>query len=135
MESWGILLNIIPQAAIRWTLSGPMCIMGGLRGRGLPDSLPIGQAVDGGWERFWQSGANWLVVWITVLAVLAAITWCVIEKIRPKSVQKERKDSQLLSKFLYLHSKGELSDEEFRTIKTNLAPQSQDELKGNGEKG
>ncbi|OHB80075.1 MAG: hypothetical protein A2W31_14625 [Planctomycetes bacterium RBG_16_64_10] len=41
----------------------------------------------------------------------------------------------MLTKFRDLHSKGELSDEEFRTIKTKLASQLQAELKDNDETG
>jgi uncharacterized membrane protein len=66
---------------------------------------------------------------------LVTVAYYVIGKIRPKPAQKERKASQWLSKFRELHSQGELSDEEFRTIKTTLAAQLQDELKDNGEKG
>ncbi len=60
------------------------------------------------------------MLWIAVLAILVAIAWYVIGKIRPKTVQKERTASQWLSKYRELHSQGELSDEEFRTIKTNV---------------
>jgi hypothetical protein len=96
--------------------------------------LADGAATGGDWERFWQTEPEWLVVWLTVLAILLAIAWYVIGKIRPKSVQKERRASQWLSKFREVYSRGELSDEEFRTIKTQLAEQLQDELNGNGKK-
>lgn len=86
-------------------------------------------------ERFWESWPELTVLWFAVLAILVAVAWYVIDKIRPKTVQKEPKASQWLSKFRDLHSRGELSDEEFRTIKTTLAAQLQDELKGNGEEG
>jgi len=92
-------------------------------------------AADGGMERFWQSGPEWIVLWCTVLAILIAVVYYVQGKIRLKTVQKEPKASEWLSKFRELHSQGKLSDEEFRTIKTNLAAQLQDELKDNGEKG
>jgi len=86
-------------------------------------------------DRFWQAGPESLVLAIAGLAILVAVAWYVITKIRPKTVQKERGANELLSKFRELHSRGELSDEEFRTIKTNLATQLQDELKDNGDKG
>ncbi|MFV2066117.1 MAG: SHOCT domain-containing protein [Pirellulales bacterium] len=41
----------------------------------------------------------------------------------------------LLTKFREMHGKGELSDEEFRTIKTKLASQFQDELRDTDETG
>jgi uncharacterized membrane protein len=86
-------------------------------------------------ERFWAAGPEGIVVGIALLAMLVAVACYAIEKIRPKPVQKERKASQWLSKFRESHSRGELSDEEFRTIKTTLAAQLQDELNDNGEKG
>jgi hypothetical protein len=97
--------------------------------------LVDGVAVDGDWERFWQAEPERLVLWLAVVAILVAIAWYVIGKIRPKPVQKERPASQWLSKCRESHSRGELSDEEFRTIKTQLAEPLQDELSGNGEKG
>ncbi len=86
-------------------------------------------------ERFWQSGPEETILSIAVLAVLVTVAYYVIAKIRPKPAKKERRASQWLSKFRESHSKGELTDEEFRTIKTTLATQLQDELNDNGEKG
>jgi uncharacterized membrane protein len=84
-------------------------------------------------DRFWQSEPERAVLWIALIAVLGAVACYLITKIRPKTVQKEPKASQWLSKFRESHSRGELTDEEFRTIKTTLATQLQDELKDNGE--
>jgi hypothetical protein len=86
-------------------------------------------------QRFWDAEPEWLVIWLTVLAILGAVAYYVVEKIRPKPAQKERRASQWLSKFDELHSQGGLSDEEFRTIKTTLSAQLQDELKDNGDEG
>jgi uncharacterized membrane protein len=116
-----------------WTSSGPGCIMGVVSGTVFASSF-YEAAAGVGMERFWQAGPEGLVLWIALLAVMLAVAYYVIEKIRPKPVQKERKASQWLSKFRELHSQGGLSDEEFRTIKTNLAAQLQDELNDNGDK-
>jgi uncharacterized membrane protein len=86
-------------------------------------------------ERFWQTEPEWLVLWTAVLMILVAIAWYVIAQIRPKPAQKERMASQWLSKCRESHSRGELTDEEFRTIKTTLAPRLQDELNGSGKNG
>ena len=64
------------------------------------------------------------MLWIAVLAIMVAMAWYVIEKIRPKPEKKEPLASQWLSKYRELHSQGVLSDEEFRTIKTTLASNS-----------
>jgi uncharacterized membrane protein len=120
------------ETVIRWTLAGLTGIMKGQYERG----APYGQAANGGgMERFWQTGPEGLVLWSAILAILVAIAWYVIGKIRPKSLQKERKASDWLSKCRELNSEGELTDEEFRTIKTTLATQLQDELNDNGKEG
>jgi hypothetical protein len=87
------------------------------------------------WDRFWSLGPEKLVLWLAVLAAMIAVGAYLILKIRPKTVQNEPAASELLSKFRELHSQGELSDEEFRTIKTTLSAQLQQELKGSGKKG
>lgn len=76
-----------------------------------------------------------LVLWATIGAMLIAVAFYVVGKIRPKSVQQEPTASELMSKFRELHSKGVLSDAEFRTIKTTLAVRLHDELKDTGETG
>jgi len=86
-------------------------------------------------ERFWQAGPESLIMWLAVLAVLIAVAGYVLGKIRPKPLQKELRASHWLSKFRELHSRGGLSDEEYRTIKTTLAAELQNELKDNDEKG
>jgi len=88
-----------------------------------------------GMDRFWQAEPGWIVLWVAILAILVTIGWYIIGKIRPKSVQKERPANDWLAKCRELHSQGVLSDGEFRTIKTNLAKQLQDELNDNGKKG
>jgi hypothetical protein len=98
--------------------------------------LPFFGAVAGGsMERFWEAEPEWLVLELALVAVLVTVARYVIGKIRPKTVQKERTAHEWLSKCRELHSRGELSDGEFRTIKTNLAAQLQDELNGNDETG
>ena len=77
----------------------------------------------------------WLVVWVVVLAVLLAVGVRLIGKIRAKTVQQEPMGSELMSKFREMHSRGELSDAEFRTIKTTLAAKLKEELNDNGETG
>ncbi len=86
-------------------------------------------------DQFWGDPVTDLVVWSAILAVLIAVAVYVIGKIRAESVQKERTASELMSKCREMHSRGGLSDEEFRTIKTRLAARLQEELSDNGETG
>lgn len=87
-----------------------------------------------------MDGSNWdaakeLVIWGTVLAMGLAVAVYAIGKVRGMPAQSERPTSELLSKFRKLHSEGGLSDEEFRTIKANLADDFQAELKDSDETG
>lgn len=109
--------------------------MKGASGRGTLDGLLFGTAAIGQMERLWKTELEWLIVWLAVLAILVALARYVTGKIRPMTEKKERAVSQWLSKCGDLHSRGELSDAEFRTIKTTVATQLQDELSDNGEKG
>lgn len=135
MESIASFLNVSVDGGRYWTPAGSPYIMEGMRWQNVFGLASDGAASGGNMERFWESLPELTVLWVAVLAVLVAVAWYVIEKIRPKTVQKEPEASQWLSKFRDLHTQGELSDEEFRTIKTTLAAQLQDELKGNGEEG
>lgn len=76
-----------------------------------------------------------LVIWVAVCAACIAVAIYVLGKIRAETVQQEPTASELMVKFRDQHSKGELSDEEFRTIKTTLAARLKDELKDTGETG
>ena len=86
-------------------------------------------------ERLLDFEAEQLVIWVAILSVAAAVAAYVIGKVRAKPVQQEPTASELISKFRELHSRGDLNDAEFRTIKTTLAAQLQEELKDNGETG
>jgi uncharacterized membrane protein len=92
----------------------------------------FGRSADGLWGRFLEAGIVEYMVW---LALLVGVAIFAIKNIRAKTVQQEPKASQLLSKFREQQSRGELSGEEFREIKTTLAAQLKAELKDNGGKG
>jgi len=85
--------------------------------------------------RVFEDPVKELVFWATIGAIMIAVLAYIIGKIRAESTQQEPGASELMSKFRDLHSKGELSDAEFRTIKTALAVQMQEELKDNGDTG
>lgn len=76
-----------------------------------------------------------LVIWAAICAIVVAVGIYVIGRIRGLPAQQEPTAHEMLSKFRELHSKGELSDSEFREIKTKLAARLQDELKDNGQTG
>jgi uncharacterized membrane protein len=88
-----------------------------------------------GWERFWSLEPERLILWLAVLAAMIAVAAYLIMKIRAKTLQREPPASEMLSKFRELHSRGELTDEEFRTIKTTLTAQLHKELNDGGKTG
>lgn len=76
-----------------------------------------------------------VMLWMGLLLGTMTFGIFFLRRIRGRPAKQESSAGELLSKFRELHSRGELSDAEYRTIKTTLAAQLQQELKGNGEKG
>jgi len=76
-----------------------------------------------------------LAVWGIALAALAALAVFVVGKLRDEKEKEDPTAGELLSKFREMHSRGVLSDAEYRTIKTSLATRPQEELKDNGQRG
>ncbi len=87
------------------------------------------------WDQLWALESARLVISLALLAILVAVAAYVISKIRAKTLQREPPASELLSKFREMHSRGVLTDAEFRTIKTALAERLQNELNNNSETG
>ena len=75
-------------------------------------------------------------MWMAAFAMLVAVGAYIVSRIR-RSFQEEPEPvtSNLMTDFHELYSQGELSDEEYQTIKTKLASRMQRELKVAGEKG
>ncbi len=73
------------------------------------------------------------ILWSVAVLTLAGVAYWVIKKIQAKSAQQEPVGNELMAKFREMHSRGELSDAEFRTIKTTLAVRIEEELKDNGQ--
>lgn len=84
--------------------------------------------------QIWSHGVE-LAISLGILATLVWVANYAIRKIRVETLQHELPESEILSKFVELHSRGDLSDAEFRTIKTTLAEQLQNELRDDGQTG
>jgi len=76
-----------------------------------------------------------LAIWGGVLAAFAAVAVYFVRKVRSDKEGGEPSASELMSKFRELHSRGVVSDAEFRTIKTSLATRLREELKDTAETG
>jgi uncharacterized membrane protein len=82
---------------------------------------------------FLHSAAAQVVIWMAVCAALVAVGTYVVLAVRRTLSESEAKTHDLISNFRELHSQGELSDEEYRTIKATLAARLQREIKDKGE--
>jgi hypothetical protein len=69
------------------------------------------------------------------MAVLTALGAWVVSRFRGSKGEDVPGASELLSKFRDLRDQGELSDEEFRNIKTLMADKLQQELNDKAERG
>lgn len=63
------------------------------------------------------------------IAVLAAVGALIVSRFRGRADEDQPLASEILSNFRELHEEGELSEQEFRKIKTLLADKIQQELK------
>gem|GEM_PF-1808744 len=69
------------------------------------------------------------IIWMASIALAFAVGFYLIGKIRGAFRQSDREAGILLDNFRDLHSRGELSDEEYRTIKSKLASQLREQWK------
>ena len=81
--------------------------------------------------------SHWLelAISLAILAMLVGVAAFVIRKTRAEPIQHDLSASEMLSKFRESHRRGDLNDAEFRTIKTTLAEQLQNELRDDGQTG
>ena len=74
---------------------------------------------------FLESAAAQWVITLAMLAALVAVGVYAVQRARQAIQDRGPTPSDLLSDFRELHSRGTLSDEEYKTIKTTLAPSLQ----------
>ena len=81
--------------------------------------------------------SHWLSLMaaLAILGVLVAVGWYVIPKLRDDALQNDRREEDWLANFRELRERGELSEAEFRTIRTTLAGQYRTRLKDSEETG
>lgn len=86
-------------------------------------------------QPWYQGTVAQLVIWATLLAIVTAVATYILGKLRATTSQQEPNAHEMLSKFREMHARGELSDAEFRTIKTRLAARFQEPIKDAAETG
>ena len=86
-------------------------------------------------EEFLDSTPVQLVIGLTALAILTVIGACVVKKFRDRNDDDRPTANDLLTNFRDLHDEGDISEKEYRNIKTVLGDKLLQELSDNGEKG
>jgi hypothetical protein len=86
------------------------------------------------WD-FLRSSTAQLTLGVAVVAILAAIGIYVVGRVKSSFREDGTTTNELLTNFRELHSQGELSDGEYRTIKATLSARLQEELKDSGKEG
>jgi uncharacterized membrane protein len=84
---------------------------------------------------FLEGAEAQLVIVLSVGAALVAVGVYVVGRVRGAATQSEPQGHELMTNFRELHSRGQLTDEEYRNIKTMLAPRLPGELKDKGDEG
>ena len=86
-------------------------------------------------EEFLDSTPVQLVIVLTALAILTVIGAFVVKKFRDRNDDDRPTANDLLTNFRDLHDEGDISEKEYRNIKTVLGDKLHQELSDNGEKG
>ena len=76
-----------------------------------------------------------LVIWTAGLTVLTVVGYYVARRFRDRTGDDQPTANDLLTNYREMHREGDISDVEYRTIKTVLGARLQQELKDSGEKG
>jgi uncharacterized membrane protein len=97
--------------------------------------MPSVTARDGAMANFLESVPAKVVVAAALVAIVVAIGIYVVGRVRNSFREDGVTTNDLLTNFRELHSRGELSEAEYRTIKAMLSARLQEELKDSGKEG
>lgn len=75
-----------------------------------------------------------LFLWLGVLAGLLVLAVLVVQRFRGSAVRGGATESELLTKFQEMHHEGDISETEYRTIKSVLGAGLQRNVKGGKDK-
>lgn len=70
-----------------------------------------------------------ILMWLAVIALLLAAFVCLMRWLRERNEADESTSGDLLTSFRDIHERGQLSEEEYQTIRRRLAAKMQGELK------
>jgi len=81
---------------------------------------------------FLQRTSTQQAIAFTVLGIgMGLLAYYFVRRLRGSTEEDQVSTSDMLTKFREMHARGVLSDEEYRTIKTNLSARLQSEIKDN----
>ncbi len=80
-------------------------------------------------QDFLTTPATMAVLWLAVLMIMMAAGYYLVRRFRDRTDDDRQTASELLTNFREMHLEGDISETEFRTIKTVLGRKLQDELK------
>jgi hypothetical protein len=86
------------------------------------------------WD-FLRTPAAQVTVGVAVVAILAATGIYVVGRVKSSFREDGISTNEMLTNFRELHSRGDLSDGEYRTIKATLSARLQEELRDSGKEG
>jgi uncharacterized membrane protein len=69
------------------------------------------------------------VLWLTVLLIMLAVAYYLLRRFRDRIGDDRQTASDLLTNFREMHHEGDISETEFRTIRTVLGHKLQQELR------
>ena len=78
----------------------------------------------------WKFFASWpaqIIIWVTVLVVVAIVAYYVVRRFRDFDGDDRQQANEMLSKFREMYSGGDISETEFRNIKSVLGPRLRNE--------
>ena len=84
---------------------------------------------------FFESDTVQLVLVITLVAMLSVTGRYLVSKLRGGSGEDQPTSSEMLTNLQEMRHKGDLTEEEFRTIKTHLSARLKDELNDDKQRG
>lgn len=89
----------------------------------------VKRMASGSWAELLQRTDVRVVLIIATLTIVCALGYYIVCKVRDSAKESDASTSDVLASFRDLHDEGELSDEEFRSIKAKLSSRLQQELK------
>ena len=76
-----------------------------------------------------------IAIWMSVLFGLIVVAWLVVQRFRGGAADEGRPESEMLTKFQEMRQEGDISEAEYRTIKSVLGEQLQRNVKDGKNKG